>query len=34
MSFMTTKLRYVVEQALDDKLLDHTEANCGLVARL
>lgn len=27
MSFMTIKLRYIVEQALDDKLLDHTEAN-------
>lgn len=27
MSYMTTKLRYVVEQALDDKLLEHTEAN-------
>lgn len=27
MSYMTTKLRYVVEQALDDRLLEHTEAN-------
>lgn len=27
MSYMTTKLRYVVEQALDDKLLEHTETN-------
>lgn len=27
MSYMTTKLRYVVEQALDDKLLEHTEMN-------
>ena len=27
MSYMTTKLRYVVEQALDDKLMEHTETN-------
>ena len=32
MSFMTTKLRYVVEQALDDKLLEHDEANWPAIA--
>ena len=31
MSFMTTKLRYIVEQALDDQLADHTEDNWPLV---
>ena len=31
MSFMTTKLRYIVEQALDDQLLGHTEDNWPLV---
>lgn len=32
MSFMTTKLRYVVEQALDDKLLERDEANWPAIA--
>ena len=31
MSFMTTKLRYIVEQALDDQLADQTEDNWPLV---
>lgn len=31
MSFMTTKLRYIVEQALDNQLAAHTEDNWPLV---